>query len=772
MKMASVLGSVSVLGLATGAVFAEELPVYAQATSVENDKLIEEVIVTGEKIARSLQDTPTSVAVLNDIKLSEQNIIDLNDAFDRIANVSSSFGGSSFTIRGISNLNVSGGGQGDLATVYIDGSPLPRNATLSGPFDIWDVSGVEVFRGPQSTLQGRNTLAGAVIVNTANPTYEWTGRVRAIASTAAEEKRLGVALGGPIIDSQLAFRVAAEVTDTDGLVQNPTRGEFADARDSVFLRAKLLVEPAAAPDLSVLLSYTRDEREFGDATALVDVVDGFENRQIFSNRQGLDNAYADIGVATINYDFSDALALTSISAVNVVRRERQTDGDLTAEDLEFSISESEATTYTQELRLEVNTQRLTGVIGGYYAKLDIPDEVLNTTIGVDLVNDLGLVNTLVGGFGLDVPTANFVASFYADPLLVQSVSRNPTETETVAIFADFNYQLTDDLRLIGGFRYDSEKQDIGTGSEVSIVSTLPNPADFAPQLAPLIAGVNGFAQAQALAANTDPIALSSPSFGAFLPKLGISWDIADERSLSFTAQRGYRSGGVGVNQARATTFQFDQEFIWNYELAWRSRWLDGALTLNANAFYIDWSDQQVTVQLSSNVFDFETQNAGSSRVLGFELESSYIISENLEVYGSVGFSDTRFNDFNVQIGSEVTDFSGNEFPDSPRWTLAGGLTWHNDDGLFLNLNGNYRTATFPLASVTQTERVLSARFLLNFKLGWENENFGVYITGDNVLDDAHIERLFPFAPDVANVPALFTNFGEAQTFSLQLEAKF
>lgn len=752
---------VSAIALMAGQVVAEENRIEPQ---------LEEIVVTGEKVARSLQDTPTSVAVLSDLKIAEQNIFNLTDAFDRIANVTSSFGGTSFTIRGINNLNVSGSGRGDLATIYIDGSPLPRNAILSGAVDVWDVEQIEVFRGPQSTLQGRNTLAGAVIVNTANPTYNWEGRVRASASTGQDERRLGVAVGGPIIKDQLAFRIAAEVVETDGVVRNTTTGGFADDSESTYIRAKLLWEPEAAPDLSVLLSYTRDEREFGGSISNIE--DGFSGRTIASNRNSRDDVDVDIGVATIQYDFSDAVKLKSISAINVATRDRLRDSDFTAEDNEFFTIDSKAETFTQELQVSFDLGRFSGVIGGYYSDLDISRETTRSTFGIDLVDDLGLVNILVGSFGLDVPTATFASSLYSEPVFVESLSANPSNIETKAIFADFTYDLTDSFRVFGGFRYDNEEQEITTGNSAMVASGLPDPALLTEPFRTLVTGVNGFVAQQASATNAATVDLQSPSFNEFLPKFGIGWDIDDERSVSFTVQKGYRSGGVGINQGRAQAFTFDKETTWNYELAWRSRWLDNRLTFNANAFYIDWTDQQVNVQLSDSVFDFATQNVGSSRVYGFEAETNFLLTDTVEIYGSVGYANTRFDDFDVVVNGVVRDFSGNEFPNAPKWTVAGGATWRDDTGFLVNVNGNYQSAGYQRADQIQNERVVDSRFLVNFRAGWENENWGIFITGDNVFEDSYVNSVLPYDPSQPNVIPAFAQFGQPQSFAVQLEAKF
>ena len=131
----------------------------AQSTAVEA------VIVTGEKSSRTLQQTITSVAVTTAARIERENIQTLYDVVNRTANMSETYGKTGFTIRGISNSNVSGGGTGGLSTVYVDGAALPEQAVFSGPLDMWDIGQVEVLRGPQSTLQGRNSLAGAVILS-------------------------------------------------------------------------------------------------------------------------------------------------------------------------------------------------------------------------------------------------------------------------------------------------------------------------------------------------------------------------------------------------------------------------------------------------------------------------------------------------------------------------------------------------------------------------------------------------------------------------------
>src|SRR5690606_36476190 len=128
-------------------------------------------------------------------EIDRQNLVSVYDLIDRTANLSSTFAESGLNIRGISSTNDSGTGLGDLATVYLDGSPLPREASGGGPLDLWDLEQVEILRGPQSTLQGRNALAGAIILRTADPSFDWKGKASAMITDADGEYRVAAAVG-------------------------------------------------------------------------------------------------------------------------------------------------------------------------------------------------------------------------------------------------------------------------------------------------------------------------------------------------------------------------------------------------------------------------------------------------------------------------------------------------------------------------------------------------------------------------------------------------
>lgn len=736
MRSAMLFASVSLVTLLTlgGARAAKAEVAAADATEVEG------IVVTGEKAARSLQETTTSVAVTTAEKIERENVVNFFDIVQRTANVSETYGPSGFTIRGISNTNVSGGGAGGLATVYVDGAAIPERGLNGGPLDMWDIGQVEILRGPQSTLQGRNALAGAVVIRSAEPSFTFGGRVRGLVSDA-DDRSLAAVLTGPIVEDQLAFRLAAETRRADGFVYNVTRKEDAGAVDATTIRGKLLFTPSALPDLTVRTVWLHDKREGGYVFTYsrTDVPDIYDDRISEGDAPNLSDTTTDILTVEADYDLSDRLNLSSVTSWIRVDNVSKYDADDTAQPLAFGIQDEVSKTLSQELRLNYQGERLSGLVGFWYSKRDRDYELTSlATVETPKPTLIALMTSPL--FGLNLPTATFAADTYAAALpaiLVDFHSVTPEEIETVALFADGRYQLTDKLSLLAGFRYDREQNTLTNDQTATFAGTLPNPAAFGP-LAPVIGGLNqvvlGFVgQANASAPTT------TRDFEAFLPKLGVKYDFNDDISASFVVQRGYRSGGSTVNIARSNVVAYDPEFTWNYEASLRSEWLDGTLLVNANAYYVDWSDQQVTVNLGLNLYDYQTENAGSSHLYGFEIEINHAPTNQFSWYASLGHTKTEFEDFDVELGALSLDLSGTEFAFAPHWTFAAGADWRWGNGFVANLNAGYRSDAYSEVGAQQADAKIKARTLVNGKIGYETDRWGVFAYGKNLLNEEYVQ---------------------------------
>ena len=760
---------------------------HAEQVTPDSDKKIETIMVTGQKIARSLQETTTSVAVLTPEQLEQQQINSFDDVMINIANTHSD-NNRSFSIRGIDGFNVSGGGNSFLASIYVDGAPLPADLVRAGAFSTWDAQQIEVLRGPQSTLQGRNALAGAVILNTQNPTYDWQGKYKLTVGSHGHQD-LGVAIGGGIVDEQLAFRFSAEETSDDGTVKNTFDNSDASASDEHTYRLKFLYEPTNLEGFSAQLSLMNAERSYGTTTlAIAEGQNPFENRITVFNDPRRRKTSSDLASLTLQYDIDDHLSIASYTTYSTVDTSFVWDSDYVAKrGIEPTVdtgstrsNDSNIDTLSQELRLTFDYDSFSGVLGGYYFNAD--SESTSTGLNHYQLSRFGLSSDgLQAQFKLPKNIADLVYSQYDafNPATTEIYTQLSSEVTSYALFADGVWHLNNQWDLLAGIRFDKEKQSNANDAKYTILNQdkMPNPANYAGTplegITPLIAGINNKLLAfAAQASKTAPMV--DASFNTLLPKIGASYHINDNATASFTYQKGYRSGGVGVNQATSQIFEYDAEYTDNYELSYRSTWLDNKLTVNANLFYIDWKDQQVDVQLSTNTYDRETKNAGSSKVQGFELELNYLVSNNLTAYAAIGYSGTEFTNFKISIpvadGFKETDLSGRRFM-APQRTHNLGLTYQADNGFFTNLNLNYAsnapTAINPERNGDKPgdpyyDLHNDARTLVNLQIGYEWESVGVYLIGKNLLDEEYFTSNGVRNPDL----------GKPREFALNIRGVF
>lgn len=740
--------------------------VIAFEVTSEEDLKIERIIVTGQKIARTLQETTTSVAVVTAQDIEQQNITSFSDALTVTANTSSTSNGG-FSIRGINGSNVSGGGNSYLASVYVDGASLPRQMINGGSFSTWDANQVEILRGPQSTLQGRNALAGAVIMNTQSATDEWGGKYRLQVGEYGE-REAAVAFGGGIIEDQLAFRFSGEHKESEGFIENLTLNQPGNASEDQLYRLKFLLTPDALPDLSAELSYTHATKD-GARGWSDNPKNGSPYKQAYVyNNIANENSYdADLASLKTDYLLSEEWDLTAVTTYSTVSDGSITDSDRSAKDLGSNNWNTNADTFSQELRLTFDYENVQGIVGLYYFNENIAsNNISKTNIALE---DVGLDDKfLIRNYGLDTGTANLVMAQYDafNPAAYVNTGDTETEVTSYALFSDFVYQITDQWDIYAGIRFDREQQKNSEYSTVALTNShlLPDPTSYQDTpyqgIIPLISGINSTIHNIVNNAN-GTVPLVDASFDTVLPKIGVSYHFTEELTSSFTFQQGYRSGGVGTNAAKATAYQYDAEYTNNYEFSLRSTWLEGALVANANMFYIDWSDQQVRVQLSDNIFDSETKNAGKSTVQGFEIELNYQLTNQLKLYSSLGQAKSEFTDFLItvprasssnatqnNIVNDVYDLSGRSFADSPEWTANIGATYTADNGLFANVSANYASTSPGYINPYVTGHEIGdeyydvqnhSRTLVNMQLGYDWDVIGVYLLANNLFDEEYIE---------------------------------
>ena len=641
----------------------------------------EEIIVIGEKIERNLLDTNTSVSVQTAEQLERSNDLSIQEVFKRMASVVATGVGVQsfdFSIRGIGTDGVGGAGQEGLASIIVDGTTTTRVQNARGITSLFDIERVEVLRGPQSTNRGKNSLAGAVIVKTKDPQFEHETYVKA-EYASYNTYQAALAHTGPIND-EFAYRVTIDHQYTDGFIDNLARGEDDYLEDRTTSgRIKLLYAPAALP-LRAMVSHTILDAKTNNDIESYDTA----NKRFISLNPYDSVMKSDHSITTLHldYDISDNLSIKSITTYNEFdSRDRNNAYALTVPTEEQAwkagIDQEEI---NQELRADYVSEKFTGVLGIYYSDY----EELNTRDGVGIADFL----TPFGPADLDI-------DFY-----------NPMDIETKAVFGEVDYRMTDRITLTAGFRYEELDFDLLTSG---VITLQPFGIPF-----------------------RDLTLEGDRDQNEFLPKLAVNYALTEGQKVGFTFAEGYRPGGVDLDIfAGAGATPYESEHTKNYELSYKSLFLDDQLSINANLFYIDWKDMQTSgsAQIRSG-----TYNAGKATVYGGEFELTWTDNDSFDFYFNAGYSNTEFDEF--VTGGGANDFSGNEFAYAPKWTVAGG-GYYTYRGLTLGAEASYRDSYYD--NITNNFRVDSLT-TVNLSASYNYRNASVRIYANNVFDEVIASR--------------------------------
>ncbi|MEM7703311.1 MAG: TonB-dependent receptor [Pseudomonadota bacterium] len=268
--------------------------------------------------------------------------------------------------------------------------------------------------------------------------------------------------------------------------------------------------------------------------------------------------------------------------------------------------------------------------------------------------------------------------------------------------------------------------------------------------------------------------IADADYEAFLPKFGVRLNLSEDANVSFVSQRAYRAGGAQIIVLDGSINEFDPEFLWNYELAFRSVWLDGRLRWNANIFYSDWSDQQVTEPIPGFPTFGQTVNAGQSTLYGFETDFSLDATDELQIYGGIGYSFTEFDDFPngnfdpTQEPSEFNqaNFAGNRFPFAPRWSGNFGVAYSDDSGFFGGIDANFQSEVFAEPSNFAINECCG-RLLMNARIGYAWNGFRLSAYVRNAFDDAYYSFF-----NGAQAGDEIARFGNPRTYAVRLDASF
>jgi iron complex outermembrane receptor protein len=610
---------------------------------------LEEVTVTAQKRTESLQDVAISIAVVSGAELAALNKTQISDLSRLVPGFtfaeSTSDAGRNILIRGIGTNSFSRSVDLSVGTVVDN----VASGSLSGSvLDFSDVERVEVLRGPQGMLFGKNSSAGLLNITTRSPTAELSTGFGA--SYGSENMmNLNGYVSGPIVEDKLLGRLSMYKNSSDPIIENgyPGGDDFND-RDEWGGRGKL--RWLVTDDLDAQLNYTHVKRKQTCCVAALrqvaadSVVDreggpvGPKNDKVLDNDTSKGETKVDIYSLEINYSLADYL-LTSISAYtneNVYGAARADDYTRTALPLNDSFEKYDQ--YTQELRITSPADgTVTYVAGMYYYYKKIDRSFLRY---IDL-------------YGIDfAPTPDSGA------LSVDNETKN--DSESFAGFGQATWHVTDRSRISVGARYNFDQL-----SHKQTVKPIPGTAPEAPP------------------GTVDQT--TNEQKGSW--RLIGEHDIADDAMVYASVARGYKGPGSNSLPSGPTSGDVfvDPEIPTSYEIGIKSQWFDNRLRFNGAAYYSKFKDFQASAQVAGAFPPlFFLTNAGELETKGVEIEVNAQIAANFEVQGSLAYTDATFADWDDapcyarQIEAQgcvdgVQDLSGADMPNSPKWStyLAG-----------------------------------------------------------------------------------------------------
>jgi iron complex outermembrane receptor protein len=588
-----------------------------------NARTIDDILVTAQRTEAGLQETPISITAFTGDQLRLKNIQNseqltgftpgLQIQRDVIGKV---------VIRGVGTENFTVAGDPGVA-LNLDGTYISRSSVAI--FDLFDMERVEVLRGPQGTLYGRNATGGAINFITAKPTDEYDLDFQFDGGNY-DKLRFEGAVGGPIIDGVLNGRIATLVYRRDGYTDNKFQGvgrglDDLDNKDLFAIRGSLSTQIGRlALDFRadyydddsnpIPYKYTDDPLVFFGgipfsnplASAERDVSQGFERDLLNGSFVDDEGSWDQTGLAlTATWELDNDLTLKSITAYRNFQFTWLNDGDGIEEFLVNYYQDDDSDLYTQALQiLSQGDGAWTWIVGAFFL---YEDSTTDTAIPL-------------GGLGSGV--------YY----------NGDAETTAWAGFGEVSWAFADRWRLTAGARYSYEEKEV----------------DYSAF----------FVAPPAILIDEDD------DWDNITPKFGIDFFLNDEVMFYGSATKGFKSGGYNLIAVQSS---YDDEEVWSYEIGSKGTYFGGQLQVNLSAFYYDYDDLQVgkVVNLSAVI-----ENAAEATIYGAEIEATALLGENFQFDAGLSLLDTEYDDFETEDpglpGGPQVNLEGNNLPRAPEYS--------------------------------------------------------------------------------------------------------
>jgi len=739
---------------------------------------LEEIVVTAQKREQSLQDVPISISVVSGEVLREAGITNIEDLQLYVPNLQMSETGIStqLYVRGIGT----GNNQGFEQSVgqYIDGIYYGRQQLIRAPF--FDMDRIEVLRGPQGTLFGKNTIAGALNMTTAKPTEECEGYV------SLEGGDFGIldgrfAYSGALNnDGSLRGRISGRYYETDGYIQNDFRDRDETSREESAIRLSL------AHDVTDNFSYDAklEYNKFDAVGRAIEVIQddpaiapfplaGFTFDEIFALVLSDQAAIGDVDLdgtrsansredsqnELVNATFEGSYALDSGNSLEFTTGyvqyeiEERCDCDFIAGNIFSTLGLEEYDQFSQEVRLvSPGGENFDWLVGAFYqtSTLDYED------------------NIIIPGNSI-LPAVNAALAAVANTRAFRTYD---ADSDLFAVFAQGTWSISDSFRITAGARFTTEDKDASR-----ILNVLDNSTGQIPSN-PTAAATAAAVYNAAFGVQTEQLLLLGSPTGhnlngdlsedAFTPSISFEWDVSDNTLFYGSVSSGFKSGGFDARANNIGSFEFDEEEATAYEVGFKSTLLDGNLEFNGAVYFTDYDDLQIGQ--FDGTLGFNVGNAASTEVKGFEIDGRWLLSDAFTLNYSLGYLDHEFTDyqngncFNRQTpdgiigaqGNQLCDYTGLSGQYTPEITASLAFNYEQAIG-----NSGMRLKALAAYNYTDEQNVhvnldplynIDSYGIIDLSVGIETDKWSLAVLGKNVSDEDYVTY-------VGNTPLSGSSFG-------------
>jgi iron complex outermembrane receptor protein len=732
-----------------------------------------DIVVTARRRTETVQSVPIAISVIGGQALAETgayNVNRLTQLQPTLQFYSTNPRNSAANIRGLGapfGLTNDGIEQG--VGIYVDQVYYSRIA--SATFDFTDTERIEVLRGPQGTLYGKNTTAGAINVYTRAPSFTPEAKVE-LTTGNYEFVQAKASVSGPLIADKLAIRLSASITEREGTIYNVVTGKHLNAQDNQSLRGQLLWKPTDTLDLTLSGDYNNQnpdccvqyyvrtgatQRPLNRQYAALAAAAGYKvpSTNAFDRVTDVDTplqAKQQLGGVSLlaNWDVG-AATITSVSAWRFWDWDPSNDRDFIGLPVTtVSANPSQQEQYSQELRIASNGEhKLDYVLGAFYFYQTIDTQGLQ-----------------VQGRAASAFLLNPTSAGGRDPATLNNLTSRNTigfKNTSAALFGKLTWHVGERFSIAPGLRLNYDKK---TGDYVSVVTNGTGTA--------LTADQRGVLAPQSYQPKFDKWNLSGDVTAAY--------EVADDIHAYATYARSYKSGGINLsglpldasNNPILSSATVKPEKVNHYELGLKTQFLDRRVTLNLAGFWTEISDYQATVTNGQlGVLRGYLANAGKVRTRGIEFDSAFRPTSRLSVYANGAYTDAKYVKFVDApcppelsggttaaagqaasapgtpggISPQNCDISGQRLPGISKWAFSYGAQYSVparvadlEGSLYLGYDGSYRS-TFSSNPSASAYTNINGYALSNFRLGFKTDGLNVFGWLRNAFDRNYFELL-------------------------------